>query len=754
MFQAQKRFRTRQLPARLSALSAALLLAACGGGSDGGGSGSATGAAASAKPTVPGEPRNSEPTIRIGVLSSKPHLVSGDDALVELEKLVPQPSTDFSVTLNGTDVTDAFQAHPVTGRLIARLTGLKLGDNDLVAKFRGYRAHQVLTTYPVTGPMISGPHEQPFVCGYETFTRMGGQKLTPTGDDKCSVVTRVDYYYRTTSGGNTRFVPESITAYPANMAYLTVNGKTVPYVVRLESGTINRGLYQSAILHDVLNEPPPSPTSRPAGWTGGLIYPLGGGCQGGWFQQGNDFATLINPTYQSRGLAVTTSTLNVFGTNCNDQLSSETIAMVKERFVENFGVPDYTIGTGGSGGSYQSHQTSDNYPGLFDGVVVSSVFADVTSSTIFKLHDSRVLNNYFNDPATAALSYTVAEKQAISGYLQIGNIPNMSNSAGRLDPVVSFPSGVPAAQRYHPVNNPTGARATVWDHTVNVYGKTAAEGFALRPIDNVGIQYGLNALNEGKLGIDKFLDLNERVGGVDRDMKRTATRTVGDIDALRRAYQSGRIVDGGGGLASTAVIDLRDYNDQVVNGDIHTKIHSFSMRERLRRANGDIGNHVMWTKGASSAEAFDAMGRWLRAVKADTSDRTLAQKVRADRPADLKDACWANGLKYEEEQTAFGPGACNTFYPAGTTPRMAAGGPLADDIAKCQLKPLNPSDYGVIFSGAQWARLAAVFPEGVCDWTKPGVGQQPLAGTWLSFGPSPVNLLFDITGLVTQSVLQ
>ena len=340
MIRLQKRIRTRQLPARFSALSAALFLAACGGGSDGGGSGSAASGTASAKPgnRTPGTPQV-DPTIRISVLSSKPHLVTGDDALVELEKLAPQPSQDFSVSLNGVDVTDVLQPNPANGRLVGKLTGLKMGDNELVAKFRGYRASQVLTAYPITGPVISGPHEQPFICGYETFTRMGGQKLTPTGDDKCSVVKRVDYYYRNSAGGNTRFVPESITEYPANMSYLTINGKRVPYVVRLESGTINRGLYQSAILHDVLNEPPPSPTSRPAGWTGGLIYPLGGGCQGGWFQQGNDFATLINPTYQSRGLAVTTSTLNVFGTNCNDQLSSETIAMVKERFIENFGVP-------------------------------------------------------------------------------------------------------------------------------------------------------------------------------------------------------------------------------------------------------------------------------------------------------------------------------------------------------------------------------------------------------------------------------
>jgi hypothetical protein len=743
-------------------LLAALILTACGGGSGGGGGFSfippvAGGPGTPGNPDNPGNPDPGTPspdaTLKVNVLSSSPQLVTGDDALVELELLKDKPAESLAVTIDGRNVTAAFARNPTNGRMLGRVTGLKEGANELVAKYGDYSAKLALTAYPITGPAISGPHEEPFVCGYATFTRMGGQALKSLDDGKCSVETRVDYYYRTTGGANTRFEPASITAYPGNMAYLTINGKQVPYVVRLESGTINRGLYQSAILHDVLNEPAPSPTTPPASWNGTLLYPLGGGCQGGWFQQGNDFATLINPTYQSRGYAVTTSTLNVFGTNCNDQLSSETIAMVKERFIENFGLPKYTIGTGGSGGSYQSHQTSDNYPGLFDGVVVSQVFADVTSSTIFKLHDSRVLNNYFNDPATTPLAYTVAEKQAISGYLQIGNIANMSGSAGRLDPLVSFPAGMPADKRYNPATNPTGARATVFDHTVNVYGKTEAEGFALRPIDNVGIQYGLQALNEGKLGIDKFLDLNERVGGVDRDMKRTARRTVGDLEALRRAYQSGRIVHGGAGLASTAVIDLRDYNDGSVGGDIHTKIHSFSMRERLRRANGNIDNHVMWTMGGGTAAAFDQMDVWLTAVKADTSNRTTARKIAANRPADLQDACWNAGLKYTEEQTAFGASACNAFYPAGTTPRMAAGGPLTDDIAKCQLKPLNPSEYSVVFDPTQWARLKAAFPDGVCDWTKPGVGQQALTGTWLSFGPSPVNLLFDITKKLVSSFM-
>jgi hypothetical protein len=59
------------------------------------------------------------------------------------------------------------------------------------------------------------------------------------------------------------------------------------------------------------------------------------------------------------------------------------------------------------------------------------------------------------------------------------------------------------------------------------------------------------------------------------------------------------------------------------------------------------------------------------------------------------------------------------------SPRQVAGGPLAENILKCQLKPLNAADYApIVFTSDQLARLNATFPDGVCDWTKPGVGQQ------------------------------
>jgi hypothetical protein len=76
--------------------------------------------------------------------------------------------------------------------------------------------------------------------------------------------------------------------------------------------------------------------------------------------------------------------------------------------------------------------------------------------------------------------------------------------------------------------------------------------------------------------------------------------------------------------------------------------------------------------------------------------------------------------------------------------RHEAGGPLAANILKCQLKPVDPREYKTQPSAADLARLKALYPAGVCDWSKPGVNQVPVV-TWASYGPSPKNLVFDVT---------
>jgi len=59
----------------------------------------------------------------------------------------------------------------------------------------------------------------------------------------------------------------------------------------------------------------------------------------------------------------------------------------------------------------------------------------------------------------------------------------------------------------------------------------------------------------------------------------------------------------------------------------------------------------------------------------------------------------------------------------------------------------------VSFTLAQWTRLNQIFSTGVCDWSKPGVEETQESVTWASFGPSPANLIFDITNPEVQGDL-
>jgi hypothetical protein len=445
--------------------------------------------------------------------------------------------------------------------------------------------------------------------------------------------------------------------------------------------------------------------------------------------------------------------------------------MVKEHFVEAFGPPRFTIGWGSSGGSYQSHQTADNYPGLFDGIVVGRSFPEVAFDTVQLLSDSRLLKHYFDDAnASGGVTWSEEQQRVVSGFGVFESIANMDNGAARMDPVAGRPDRlsaefddvVPEDARYDPVTNPGGARATVYDHAVNGYGRDPANGFARRPLDNVGIQYGLAALNAGEISVDQFLALNEQIGGIDIDADFIPERTETDLLATRLAYRGGRLTSTGGGLAQTPIIDFRNYTDLNDGGDIHMRFHSFATRERLVNANGHADNQVIVVADPGSGcgfgseftcdnppvwQSLDQMDRWLRSIGRDHRRLPLADKVVDNKPADAVDACWTPDeppVRIVEPQTYDGPGECNDYYPSFPSPRIVAGGPLAGDVIKCELKPLDPADYQVRFSPQQRRRLRALFPDGVCDWSVPGVEQQPLAGTWLSLGPSPINQIFDV----------
>src|SRR6185295_16775432 len=169
------------------------------------------------------------------------------------------------------------------------------------------------------------------------------------------------------------------------------------------------------------------------------------------------------------------------------------------------------------------------------------------------------------------------------------------------------------------------------------------------------------------------------------------------------------------------------------------------MRARLEQVNGSAANHVMLiesglpgTRGLFSDEspvlshALTQMDEWLSKLNAGGETRPSLAAIAKAKPADLIDACFTDGgtVKIAETQVYQGDTKCNKLYPSYSTPRMVAGEPLANNVLKCQLAPIDAAGYGGKLGKDDLAELKSIFPKGVCDYSKPGVGQVPLKATW------------------------
>jgi hypothetical protein len=319
------------------------------------------------------------------------------------------------------------------------------------------------------------------------------------------------------------------------------------------------------------------------------------------------------------------------------------------------------------------------------------------------------------------------------------------------------------AMEKNPAMKARGVRCTYQDNMVHTFGVDPKTGYARSPWDNVGIQYGLKALNDGVISWAEFLDINKRIGGHDADGKIVAQRQVGDAEALRIAFETGRVNLTNGGNKNVPYVTFRRYldgdplNRGDANTDVHNSVHSAIIDARLQKYNGSNANHVQMitalgppgtdtaTKGSpanvAALEALTGMDKWLMAIRADTSSRPMAEKVAANKPKELVNVCFTNagsaviadpkqGYKVERVTDW---NRCLEIFPRQGHPRIAAGGPLTDDVFKCQLKAIDAKDYKVAPNADQMAALKAIFADGVCDYSKPSVGNTGKIVTWAIF---------------------
>ncbi|SCK19643.1 hypothetical protein VAR608DRAFT_1437 [Variovorax sp. HW608] len=742
---------------------------------------------------------------KILVLSNRADLVSGGDALVEIKWPNGSNLKNAKVSLNGRSLTDSFAVRP-NGRYMGLISGLREGPNILTAQVPGRAAQITITNHPSGGPVFSGAQLQPWICATQAsmtvnVTGNAGQQGTantiasglntspatndPPGASKCETPPTYTYYYkRTTAPANcnfavtganacfTAYTPGSPATVPADAANITNDrGDTVKYLIRVERGSINRGIYELVTLYD----PRDANVAwlPPKGWNQKLYWRFGGGGGASRFESApSDFLNVFTPpigidpnanifrTALERGFMIAISPQTDGLTTTNATVSAETIMMVKERIVEQYGEIRYTMSDGGSGGSVMQHSIASAYPGLLQGVQPTLAFPDEKSVHI-EITDCGLLQatsaqfpgspGYYSRPGPGA-SLTEDQKSAINGHMNtkfcnswIGSFGNFDNprvnNCGNAFPVGQFPT----ALTYNPTTNKNGLRCDDVEHVQSQVGRFVDSDGVLKtraPYDNVGVQYGLKALTAGVITAEDFVSLNEGIGGFDLDLVWHPTRMKSDSSTLK-TYYTGGLVSDGRQLAKVAIVERRVNNNP--DGDNHMNHGSLGIRDRLDRDHGSHANHMLWLENDVSdtvLESFNTLDAWLHAIELDDSVSPIEAKVVAHKPvvAGSPDGDFCK-LDSGTRVGIFDANCPVKFYKS---PRMAAGGPIAENVFKCQLKPFNPSsaDYnGVIFGAAQIARLNAVFSEGVCDWTKPGVEQQPV-NPWTTFeaGPGGVRL--------------
>jgi hypothetical protein len=695
----------------------------------------------------------------IDVLSSRADQVSGGDALVRIDA---RHRHHLSVTLNRRDISDLF-AHDD----VALVSGLRLGHNRISVWDRWHRvATQRIENFPIEGPIFSGPHQTPFVCktiqaglGEPLVDNQAGDGFRVENPDHttagwsrdCSANVTVDWLYRSTAGGALRPLPPG--PLPGDVAKTTtLDGRTVDFIVRRERGTINRFIYSLAMLAD----PAESDTDTTL-WNRRLLYFFDGGVAIGR-NQGTPGGSALTPEILGLGYAIAHSSGTRASVHYNMQLGGETALMTKERFVERYGVPRYTVGLGGSGGAIQQYLYGQNHQGLLDAAIPEFSYPDMVTQTIH-VGDCELLERYMDVTDAANPKWRNWEdREWLIGLNGSATFPNPYTGRPGSDECVNGWRGLtPLA--LNPLFGTAGAGTermdpavmakvhwTHWEDVKNIYG-VGPDGYARQTWDNVGVQYGLKALTDGNITPAEFLDVNAKVGswknpgdmvqegqpflpvgGFDpwsarnQQLGDPAPRETGSIAAMHAAYRKGLYFHGD---IDIPVIDWRPYREEIL--DMHNSHQSFASRQRMRDWDGKASNQVIWFSELGddrSLEALGVMDEWM---------------LSGHRPADATDRCFtATGAEIARGSHVWdgildhrSPGACTQHFPLHSTSRIVAGGPLRGGVYKCALQSVPKAIARGLYgswkpTAAERARLEQIFPTGVCDYTKDDVGRPHL----------------------------
>ncbi|WP_432697486.1 DUF6351 family protein [Marinobacterium sp. YM272] len=631
-------------------------------------------------------------------------------------------------------------------------------------------------------PLYSSPLGYPFACdgdasgygqpridnrqgwGIPVYAADNPESREPAGYSKdCLYPTRVDYLYN--RQGTDRFYP--LSEANGDIAQLSIGGATLDFIVRVETGTINRFFYSITALRGPEDQPE-QPDMRY--WNGDLIYQFKGGVGIGHRQGRLKPHDVANRRLEQlrQGYAIASSSGNQTSYHYDLLRAEETALRVKRQFSARYGEPRFTLGIGGSGGAIQQYLIGQNGSGVLDAGVALYAYPDMLTQTIH-IFDCELLEYYFDQLAPEVWPWPkrslIEGLNALNGIepeygwtyelaqLIHGRVPPRPKGSSEcvngwrgLTSLVNNPSFVHFAPRFSETLQQQ-VHWTYWEDLRHIFG-SRADGYARQTWDNVGVQYGLRALRSGEISPTTFLHLNASIGGwkapgemqpehfwrvngsrlIDfspwgqQNMNLSpdggltpAKRTEADPGAIDAAFRSGQVFTG---QLDIPIVDLRHYLEPEL--DMHHLSASFSTRLRLQSA-GRADNQLIWvTEKPHSpiAEALALLTQWLE---------------QGQRPRQASDRCYNR----DGSLIASGPdvwngqwngrenGLCSQRYPSFGTSRSQAGEGLRGDLFKCQRIPVDRALATGVYSPIDMQpyrqRLQQIFADGVCDYSRPGV---------------------------------
>ncbi len=601
----------------------------------------------------------------------------------------------------------------------------------------------------------------------------------------CRHATAASYYYR--DRRFQKFLPLNDEVAPENIDQIEYQGRLIDFVVRLETGTINRYFYAIAALRGD-QETLAAPSDQY--WNGRLVYQFRGGVGIGK-RQGNFKPKDVlrrREKQLAQGYAVVYSTANQTSNHYNMWLAEDTALRVKKQFVSLYGDPLYTVGIGGSGGAIQQYLLAQNNPEIIDAAIPLYSYPDMVTQTIYVM-DCEPLEYYFdvtdsmNDrwqtwggrSLVEGLSYSEDSTnhfKAVTGLATLfqGAFPSTDFLKGGSNECVSAWRGLtPLIHNPNFVHFKANFAASVaekvqWTHwgDLKPYYGVDSQGFANSTWDNVGVQYGLLALRNGQIGVEEFLRLNAQLGGwkqaeemederlwlLDGELfpvdlsfwshqnlnlsedgaEVPAARTEGSVRAMEAAYRSGHVFLGHLGIP---IIDVRHYLDPVL--DMHHASASFMTRSRFIKGQGHARNQAIWMAPKAHEpqnEAFAVIDQWMLNILLKPERGVVGNKPFAaqDKCFDEQGRIIARGANvWDGEWNNSEKGSCMMEYPITKTSREIAGAPISGDIFKCHRQSVSDAisrgEYGELDMWPYLEQLENIFPEGVCDYSLADMGR-------------------------------